>query len=270
MQQKKIECKIYGSENSTHYLEPITLEIKNLTNNFLSISINNGDMFIPDDSTKQNIVVTNNELISLQPKGMQKTRIKGMCTEQEDGSGNATTIYTFEPNKNENLKKIAVFISKNKLQTSAAQFAVWCITNPNNDLNNIIAADSSEENKLKRFTADLTGKSYELILSKYNYKTHYYAPPKEKVGGMFEYNFSTKKDIQIAMFNSDGILVRELFNQKMMQPGNHKINFEYDSSIYTDDVYYFKLIADNEVLVNRAWNAKKIRDAFKNKIENGN
>ena len=88
------------------------------------------------------------------------------------------------------------------------------------------------------------------------------------MGGNFEYNFSKSQDVQIAMFDKNGILVRELFNQKKVPSGSHTFTFEFDSNVYTDDVYYFKLIAMNDILVDQKWDVKGIRDSFKKKIEN--
>lgn len=264
----KISCTIKGSSESTHYYEPIQIEINNLSNTTVNIAIETGDLFIPTDTSLQNIVVTENAPIVLLPKATKKLNIKGMCIERGDASGSKTSIYNFMPSNNDTLKKLSDFIAKNKYYSSAAQFAVWTLIN-NDDINGIISADTTEENNLKQILANLTGKTY-TIKQKNSYKTNYYAPPREKVSGMFEYNFIEPKDIQIAMFNKNGILVRELYNQKNVAVGNHKINFAYDASVYTDDLYYFKLIANNEILVNREWDAKKIRDAFKKKIENRN
>ncbi len=265
IKSKKINCVIHGNGASTHYLEPIILEVSNASNEIISVSIETGDMFIPSDSNKQNIVVTASELLVLQPKTIKTLKIKGMCTEQNDGAGSDVTLYTLKPVNDEKLRKLSTFISDKKYQTSAAQYAVWSLMN-DDDINSIYSSDSTEEKELKKFMASLTGKTYPIKIK--DYKTNYYAPPKEKVGGMFEYSFTQAEDIQIAMFDKNGILVRELFNQRKVAAGAHKINFEYDSSVYTDDIYYFKLIVGNEVMVNRKWDAQAMRDAFKKKIEN--
>ncbi len=261
---KKINVSIHGNSASTHYLEPIILELANLSNEPVSIAIENGDMFIPDDSAKQNIVVTSSYILALQAKEKKSVKVKGMCTEQSDGAGNDGTIYTFKSVNNDKLKKLADFIGGKKYQTSAGQYAVWSLMN-NDDINSIYSSDSTEENELKKFMASLTGKSFAVKTK--NYRYNYYEPPKEKVGGAFEYSFSRTQDIQVAMFDKNGILVRELFNQKKVAAGTHKLNFEYDSSVYTDDVYYFKLIVGDEVMVNRKWDAAVMRDAFKKKVQ---
>lgn len=267
LQQKKIACNFKGNDKSTHYLEPILIEITNLGNAPISLQIKSGDMFIPTDANLQNIVTTENRIIALKANSKQTISLKGMCTESSNSSGNGKTVYSYQPNTNDKLVKLATFIAEHKYQTSTAQHAVWALMN-NEDVNNIYGADSTEEKLLRKCVASITGKTFE-VTSK-DYKTNYYAPPKQKVGGKFEYNIVVPKDVQIAMFNTNGILVRELFNKKNVAAGNHQFSFEYDASVYTDDVYYFKLIAANNVVVSTKWDAKSMRDKFKQKIQNRN
>lgn len=264
IKSKKISCCIHGNSTSTHYLEPVVAIFTNLSDESVSFVIDNGDMFIPSDSAYQNIVATRQETVELKPKEKKVIKIKGMCTEQSDMSGNDNISYSFKPSGNENLRKLAAYIGENKYQTSAAQYAVWSLMN-NNDINSIYSSDSTEETNLKKFMASLTGKTYKVKTNDYRY--NYYSPPREKVGGNFEYNFSRPQDVQIAMFDKNGILVRELFNQKKVAPGEHQLNFEFDSSVSTDDVYFFKLIAMNEVLVSQKWDIQAIRDSFKQKVQ---
>ncbi len=259
-----IKSSIKGNDMSTHYLEPIIISISNLGKDALEIAINTGDYFIPKETEKQNIIVTQTEIIALKAGESKSIKIKGMCTEPADASGDASTVYTYKAIDNEKMKALSAFIAKNNYQSAAAQQAMWCLVD-NRDLNAIIAADSSEQNNLKRFMAALTGRTFTITTD--DYQTNYYMPPKERVGGKFEYSFNKAQDIQIAMFNSNGILVRELFNQKKVPSGTHQFTFEYDSSVYTDDTYYFKLIADNDVMVNQKWEAKTMRDSFKKNIE---
>lgn len=268
IQSKKINCLVHGNNASTHYIEPIIAEFTNPGNESIAISIETGGMFIPEDAAKQNIVVTAAQSVTLLPHEKKFVKIKGMCTEEHDASGTDETIYTFQPSKDAKLQKLADFIAAKQYQTTAGQYAVWTLMN-NDDLNSIYGADTTEENELKKFMASLTGKTF-AIKNPDNYRTNYYAPPKEKVGGNFEYNFSKAKDVQIAMFDENGILVRELLNQKKVAAGDHQFNFEFDSSVYTDDVYHFKLIVENEVMVDQEWNIQNIRDRFKQKIENRN
>ncbi len=261
--QKKVQYTISPNDGSTHYLEPLKMSVQNLANENLQILVSNGDICIPSDAQVQNIVITEQELITLKPKEKKEIALKGMCIEQSDRASGLNVLYTLKKNNDQKLLQLTQFLESKKLQTSAAQYAVWALVD-SGDINTIFAADTAEENSLKRFMAQLTGRTFS-VTNKNDYRTNYYAPPKERVGGNFEYSFTQTKDVQIAMFDANGILVRELFNQKNVAPGPHKLNFEYDSSVYTDDVYFFKLIVNNQVMVNRKWDVKAMRDSFKKK-----
>jgi hypothetical protein len=242
--QKKVQYTISPNDGSTHYLEPLKMSVQNLANENLQILVSNGDICIPSDAQVQNIVITEQELITLKPKEKKEIALKGMCIEQSDRASGLNVLYTLKKNNDQKLLQLTQFLESKKLQTSAAQYAVWALVD-SGDINTIFAADTAEENSLKRFMAQLTGRTFS-VTNKNDYRTNYYAPPKERVGG-------------------NGILVRELFNQKNVAPGPHKLNFEYDSSVYTDDVYFFKLIVNNQVMVNRKWDVKAMRDSFKKK-----
>jgi len=103
IQTKKINCVIHGNSSSTHYLEPIVVELTNNSTETVTINIDNGDLFVPIDSNKQNIVVTENEMLVLKPKQKQSFKIKGMCIESGDGSGNDETMYTFNTGNSLNI-----------------------------------------------------------------------------------------------------------------------------------------------------------------------
>ncbi len=265
--QKKnfLNLTIHGNSNSTHYLEPIIAELSNTGKEIVTIRIETGDMFIPEDSTKQNIVATENREIVLQPMEKKSVLIKGMCTEQHDGSGNNETVYHVATRSGENLKKLTAYIADKHYQTSSAQYAVWSLMD-NTELSTIYSSDTTEENDLRKFMASITGKP--IPIKSKDYRQNYYGPIHESVGGNFEFSFSKPKDVQIAMFDKNGILVRELYNEKKVVPGNHTLNFEFDSSVYTDDIYLFKLIAENRVMIEQELDAKSIRDSFKQKVRN--
>lgn len=263
-----VRYTVHGNSFSTHYLEPLVLEITNTGKENVVVQINNGDLFIPDDSRKQNIVITAPQNISLRAGQTRTLSLKGMCTEPNDGSGDSSTIYTFLAGKNDTLSKLANFIDEHHYQSSAGQYAVWSLVEKERDLNSIYSADSTEENSLKRFVAALSGRTYAVKGKDYRY--NYYEPPREKLGGNFQFSFSKPKDVQIALFDKNGILVRELYNQKLVAPGDHNFHFEFDSSVYTDDTYSIKLIFGNEVMIDQEVKVKDIRDAFRKKIEDRN
>ena len=51
------------------------------------------------------------------------------------------------------------------------------------------------------------------------------------------------------MFNSQGIVVREIYYNANEKPWVHKVNFEFDYTVFTDEYYDIKLIANEEVML---------------------
>ena len=270
IQQKAVTADIRCNYKSTHYYEPVNVEILNAADTVMKVEIANGDIFVPIDSNEQNLLITEGQLVILQPNEKKVITVKAMCTEPSDAVGDENSTYTLQTNNNPQLKDVAAFIQTNKYFTACGQQAVWNIVNKD-PIRDIYGADSSEEANLRLFVSNLTGRPMPKLEEINNYENNYYAqPPKEKVGGDFEFDMSKPRDVQIAMFNKNGILVRELYNQKQVAPGPHKFNFEFDSSVYPDDEYAFMLIVDNEVKINRKWNLKAIREQFQKQIENRN
>jgi hypothetical protein len=270
IQQKSVIADIHGNAKSTHYYEPVKMDISNNTGKELTIQIANGDLFVPADSDEQNLVVTEENIFTLLPNEKKQITVKAMCTEPNDAAGSETSTYTLHPNSNKQLKDVAAFIQSKKYFTACGQNAIWNIVE-DAPIRDIYGADSIEEKNLRSFVSQLSGRPMPKLEEINNYENNYHAePPKEKVGGSFEFDMAKARDVQIAMFNKNGVLVRELYNQKQVAPGPHKFNFEFDSSVYTEDEYYFKLIADNEIRITQKWNVKTIRDDFQQKIENRN
>ena len=58
-----------------------------------------------------------------------------------------------------------------------------------------------------------------------------------------------------ALYSENGILLRELYNGPI--EGHQTLSFEYDATVYTDPIYYLKLVADNKVLYNKKLSFKK-------------
>jgi hypothetical protein len=85
--------------------------------------------------------------------------------------------------------------------------------------------------------------------SKTDYARNYHASEitmKIKVGGSYSFNFSRTKSVQIAMFNNQNVLVRELYKNNQELPGRKTINYAFDASIYKDPIYYMRLFVDGE------------------------
>lgn len=69
----------------------------------------------------------------------------------------------------------------------------------------------------------------------------------ENLCGKFEYSLVRTSAITIGLFNAQNTIVRELLNTPAMPRGEHSLNFEFDMSAYTNQVYFVRLIIDGEI-----------------------
>ena len=244
-----ISCTVNGNSNSTHYSKPLIINIKNKKNTNIKIKINNGLQFIPVDSNYQNIVITRHELLVLNGYENKEVVLYGMCTENYDRAPSKNVEYKTSIIADEGLSKLSKFIEKKKYYNTIAQNAVWAVS-CNKSLENIAGFDTIAAKELIEIAAQITEKPIPPPPDPNDYHRNYYVPPRTyriRIGGEYNYSFPKQTAIQIAMFDTNEILVRELFNNPAVAPGEHKFEYKFDASVYTDSLYLIRFIADNEI-----------------------
>jgi len=254
-----VKCTITGNKESTHYIKPIFIDVKNKRNVPVSIKISNGMQFEPTDSSYQNMIVTRQELFALNPGGSIKIPLYAMCTENHDRAPNETTFYKPLKTAKGNLLKLTQMVESKKIFDPLGQSAVWAMTY-NSPLEDIVGYDTTTARQLVRFVAVALGKKAPPPPHLDDTYRNYYAPVesyKVTMSGKFEYKFNKPKAITIAMFNKDNIVVRELFRNPRVEPGLHVLEYKFDATQYKDEFYYIRLLADGDILLTGKMNMNK-------------
>ena len=114
-----------------------------------------------------------------------------------------------------------------------------------------INATEPVANDLRTYIAELTDQPLPEPETMNDYRYSYDATPAMTVFGTINLQFSRTADVQIAMFNKDGVIVRELFRFENLTPGPHRLKYTFDNSVYTDDEYTVKVIRNGDVLLKR-------------------
>jgi hypothetical protein len=233
----------------SHYGKCLKLKIENKSNTKVDYTIPAGYQLQASDSNYQNLVVTENVFVSVLPKQKVVLPIFAMCTESHDAApGSEVLTYKPLPQSNQNLSELCQLIAQEKWHNSEAQQAVWCLVE-DRSLSRISGFDTAVVRKLQTKIAKLTNKKMPLAPAKTDYHRNYYATPsviKIKVGGSYSFYFSRTKSVQIAMFNTQNVLVRELYKNEQEAPGRKTINYAFDASVYTEPVYYMRMFVDGE------------------------
>lgn len=245
----KINAYATGNDESVHYAVPLKIIIKNNTSSTIQIRIPAGYTFYPDDSSYQNIIVTNTILLALAPGRSAPIDVYGMCMESNDHGPESAARYTAAGMAEPKLVKLAEFIEANKYFNPAGQNAMWTLIE-DRPLYEVVSLDTSAAYKLQHFLADLTGKPIIPAPEEEAYLYNYAERPHNiTVGGEVEIHTSSVMQVEWCLFSEDGILLREMYNGPL-GPGDVALEFEYDASVYDDPVYYLKLVADGEVIYN--------------------
>ncbi len=250
VRNKKISCSVSGNENSVHYAKPLKVKVKNNTASLIDLNIPSGFVFVADDSSFQNILVTQTMLASLEPSVSKEFVLYGMCMESSDRAPVENAQFSPRGMAEPKLVQLARFIEKNKFFTPAGQNAVWTYMN-DLPLYAVSSIDTSQAYILQQFLSELTGKAIIPVPEDESYLYNYNERPKKfVVEGEINFHISYKLHVEWGLYNEDGILLRELYNG-FLGPGDETLRFTYDASAYSDPVYYLKLVTDGELMYNR-------------------
>jgi len=245
-----ISCSVQSNSGSTHYIKPLSITLTNIKSTPVSIKIPNGFQFIPEQDEYQNIIVTQEEMLALNPGKPVTISLYGMCTENHDKAPSTDIKYRLGKQADEKVSKLTKLIAKRKLHDPLGQSAVWAMT-CNTPLEDIAGFDTTSAKELIKYVAHALNKPIPPPPAPDDTKRNYYVTNyKTSMRGAFNYTFSKKTSVTIAMFNVNNIVVRELYRNSEEKPGKHKLEYQFDATEYTDDFYYLRLIADGEIILN--------------------
>lgn len=126
---------LYGFEtykplnhSGAYFGECIAIDIQNITDTFLVLTIPVGTYLVSEDSTVQNMVVTNTAQIELINYIKNKYRIHAMCGEIHDAVPSKGNNYTLAGFAEDEVVRVAEVIEKRKQQDHIGQLAMWTVT----------------------------------------------------------------------------------------------------------------------------------------------
>lgn len=248
--KNRVEFQITGNPDSPHYVRPLLLKATNISAVPITFQIDNGMMLNPEDDGFQPIVITREELIALKPGQKVVTELYGMCTEASLMAPLDEIVYHPGGMADTGLVKLTSRIGKDSLHNIEAQFAVWGIAD-DMPIDDIAGFDTTLVNDLVEIVAEVTGQMIPEPPAEDDYRRNYYSRNfSRKMGGEFKCTYYDTRSVSIAMFNKDGVVVRELYNNPQMPPGHHVLEFEFDATHFNDEYYFIRVIDDGEVSIN--------------------
>ena len=246
LHQKLITVKAIANPDGTHYLNPLIIQVKNISNTSIRVHLPVGYSFTPVDTNTQALIVLEPQLMVLAPFQTYKKPIAGACINASKGGPANQEAYLPTGKASKNLLGLAEYAYEQKINNLGLQEALWCISD-NRQLTDIASYDTLTDVLLQKKVASLLGVKVPPRPKFTDYANNYYAPIEEikrKFGGKYDFKISFPMDIIIGMYNTDGVIVRELMNKKNVESGTHSFSFEFDGATYTDPEYRFILTAN--------------------------
>lgn len=241
-----VEVNIQTNETGTHYSAPFIMEVNNLSNKALDLELENGYLLEPADVEEQTMIVTNRILASLGPKEKKEMFVNAMCIEQHDAAPDQNSRYTFADLASPELRKLSAFIEENKRFEPDAQFLMWDLADGIYDKEEISDFYIDEGGSV--WVLDQDEERLDPIFEPYQEDV----PQRQMiVYGSFEMNFSREKNVHIAMFNQNNVIVKELFKNPQTPVGKTQLDYEFNSLEYEEEVYFVKLVVDGEIIMTR-------------------
>lgn len=217
----------------THMGKCIKVHLQNVSGKNLKILIEAGRFMMPDDSTLQRMMVTQQELITLYKSQTITKELYAMCSEMHDAAPRSETSFTVGAKATGNLLALAKYISDNNYQSMAAQSAVWCLTD-NNEPSDIFSDNSVQMKNLRDFVFKTTGK-------KVSSPGQYLKYEKGKISGQLEFELKQDKIMTMNLYDESGKLIRSSFKNFNYQSGINTITYEYEYFNIPAGNYYLKL-----------------------------
>jgi hypothetical protein len=123
--------KMDAKSNGSYSGACLNISIQNLKSERITIIIQPGTIFCPEDTSMQEIIVVKEYLLVLQKNELKKSLLNGFCSNAPKRTPKEGINLKPKISRNDNLLQISAFINKNSFNDDAIQSAIWCISDGN-------------------------------------------------------------------------------------------------------------------------------------------
>lgn len=242
-----VHLKSTANESSPHYNDPLKFTLTNNGNLPLLIEIPIATYFNPVDTEYQSFMVVEPLFVQLEAKESKVISPKAMCINQSKMAHKQTVQYKYGGIKGKNFADVANFVKQeNLIGTITGQQIIWTQSD-NYPLEEITMFDTKKQYDIVSRLAKLTNKPVPPMPKETDYKRNLNAKPQVEFSGSIQFNLRKVSSVQIAMFNTRNVVVRELYNNAAHRAGPTDMEFSFDASVYQEDTYKIKLICDGQI-----------------------
>ncbi|MFT6319695.1 MAG: hypothetical protein ACJAT4_000612 [Granulosicoccus sp.] len=243
---KKGYVEISAEGEGGHTGKCLKLKIKNLQKKKLNIQIPAGLIFNSNDSTQQDLMITEEKVLAIEGNKRRVTKMYAACIQAPNGSPTLGSGFSLSMLASGHLLQVAQYLANEKLYKSdASQYAVWAVSN-NKRVENI------DHGKLANYVADLLGKAHPEYVVVHKTTSSPGEPAYREAPSIIKgrWKFKTKEDkiMTFGLYTKDGLLKHAFFENKKKVRGLHKFSFTFKVFNMPQGEYYIRLISGEEVI----------------------
>jgi hypothetical protein len=210
-----------------HSGECVNVKLSNLRTDTMRVRIPAGWRFTSQDSTLQDLLVVEDEVLALAPKASRTVTCRAFCCEAGMGGPGPGSVFLHGGMAVEPLQKLARFIAEGRYPDGAVQQAVWAVSD-GHELSGIDAGEAQATQALRQFVSTLTGRPVPWYTTTYAPPTdgRVFNPAPVHVTGHVEFTQRHAGILTIVVKDERGRTVYTLDEGRALRQGNYRIQVE--------------------------------------------
>jgi|GEM_PF-2870684 len=229
-----------------YFMGQISMEVRNKTQQTLTLTLTPGRMLLSRDSTVQDYIVTSKVSLQLTPYEARPVRPYVMSLQSSKLSAPAGMPYEFGPMvDDEHLVRIAGFISQYNYQSSTSQSAVWSVSE-RDPVTNVYGPDTLIVSQLAQLVSDGTG----IWLSAFDLtpRPHTITQIQSSMNVIVP---RVLVDASLSAYDSQGNLLKTYFTGRRFAPGFNHIIVGLHHTLGPDATIYLRLEESGETVTEK-------------------
>lgn len=257
IQKGLVNVKISGVKtdsiaSSTHYGPCIRMELTSASASVMNIELDYGYKFEPTDSSVQSMMVTKSMMVKLEPRQKKNCRVYAMCTQAHHKGPSEKVMFRLGKRASGYLLSAAEFMNRKNYQNSAAQNAVWCITD-NYDLFSVSDSDTSMMFDLRRLVAHVKGIPFSKIYERDMPTTTALPEPVRTprivttYTGTLHYSLGRTAKVMVAMFDEANHMKTVYVNNETQREGDYTYNYKLSGEEVGNQKLFLRMFRDGRL-----------------------
>lgn len=224
----------------------VQLNIRNLTNKDLEITVNTGLQLATESEYEQDILVTRPENILVKANETRSEELYGFCSQSLNATPGEDSVFKLAGYATGDRAELATYLADNRYDADIEQEAIWSITD-GFTLAGIYSEDEEQTTALREFCSGITGEEIPWYNIDYgDVLDEPFVDEPVELNGEMEYKVDERALADLKMFAPDGTEMVTFFESRHMRPATYTQNFSFSAYGLARGDYTFVLYLDGE------------------------